>query len=59
MKKNVSYNGTNTKLGSYESTSGGNGGILNEEGPYDAVRGHRTVSKRSPLLSVLVSPSPV
>ena len=53
------YKRTKTKIGSYESTSGGNGGIRNVEGRYDAVRGHRTGSNKSPPLSVPVSPSPV
>ena len=53
------YNRTKTKIGSYESTSGGNGGIRNVERRYDAVRGHRTGSNKSPPLSVPVSPSPV
>ena len=41
------------------STSGGNGGIGNAEGRYDAIRGHRTGCNTSPPLSVPVNPSPV
>ena len=49
------YNRTKTKIRSYESTSGGNGGIRNVEGRYDAVRGNRTGSNKSPPFSVPVT----